>query len=323
MTLPAQVLVRDVTLRDGLQDEAPIPTEAKVALFQALVDAGLVEVELTSFVRADRVPALADAEAMCTATAASDTVRWGLVLNVRGAQRALAAGLRHLQFVVSASEAHNLNNAGRTVEASMAELCSIVDLARGSDAVVEVTVATAFGCPFDGAVPVRDVCDVADRAVEAGVASVGLADTIGTAVPTEVGALVARITGAHPDTAVGAHLHDTRGLAIANAFAAIEAGAVRIDGSVGGLGGCPFAPGASGNLPLEDLVHALENMGVHTGVEVDRLLRASRLACELVGREVNSHVGIAGPRFAGLEPDRDASARAEDHQPDRNDATTR
>ena len=298
------VLIRDVSMRDGLQDELPIGTDEKVALYSALVRAGVPELELTSFVRADRVPAMADAEAVVAATNGdgSGPVRWALVLNQRGAERALQTGLRHLQFVVSVSEAHNLNNAGRTVERSLDDLAAIVELAAASGAVVEITLSTSFGCPHTGPVAADDVRRVADRAVAAGVASIGLADTIGTAVPTEVSALVAGVRADHPDLPVGVHLHDTRGLAIANALAGLEAGATRIDGSVGGLGGCPFAPGASGNLALEDLVHALSHMGISTGIDVDRLIEASELACELVGRPVGSHVGVAGPRFARLSP---------------------
>ncbi len=297
------VLLRDVTLRDGLQDEDPISTEAKLAIFAALVGAGISDLELTSFVRADRVPAMADAEAMVAATADGDLpVRWGLVLNLRGAQRALAAGLRNLQFVVSVSEAHNRNNAGRSVDESLGDLATIVGLARAEDAVVEATLATAFGCPHTGPVAVDDVRRVATAAVAAGASALGMADTIGTAVPTEVTALVRAVVADHPDVAVGIHLHDTRGLAIANALAAIDSGVRRIDGSVGGLGGCPFAPGASGNLPLEDLAHALQHMGVSTGVDLDALVRAAEVACASVGRTVGSHIGIAGPRFSRLAP---------------------
>ena len=291
------VRLRDVTLRDGLQDEDPVSTQTKVALFEALVAAGVLDLELTSFVRPDRVRAMADSEALAAATASSSpkVTRWGLVLNERGAQRALSAGVRHLQWVVSVSEAHQRHNAGQSVEQGLAGLRRIVELADASDASVELTVATAFGCPFSGPVPPGAVVGVAEAGVEAGLAAVGLADTIGTAVPVEVGPLV-RAVGAL-GVPVGIHLHDTRGLAIANALAAVEAGAVRLDGSVGGLGGCPFAPGASGNLALEDLAHALEAMGVATGLDVDGLIDAARLACSITGREVASHVGVAGPRF--------------------------
>ena len=172
----------------------------------------------------------------------------------------------------------------------------MVGLAEPEGAVVEVTLATAFGCPYEGEVPVAAVVAAAERAATIGATALSLADTIGVAAPPEVARLVddvRRTTG----LPVGVHLHDTRGLAIANTLAAIDAGAVRIDGSVGGLGGCPFAPGASGNLPLEDLVHALDAMGIATGVSVDGLIDAAHLASAAVGRPVASHVGVAGPRF--------------------------
>jgi hydroxymethylglutaryl-CoA lyase len=292
------LVLRDVTLRDGLQDEDPIPTADKLALFEALVAAGLRDLELTSFVRPDRVPAMADAEELVAATAgqAGSVTRWGLVLNERGARRALAAGLRHLQAVISVSEAHQQENAGQSVAAGLDGLRAMVALATAEGAVVELTLATAFGCPYAGPVPAADVLRVAEAAVEAGVSALGLADTIGTAIPTEVGPLVTAVAGL--GVPVGVHLHDTRGLALINALEAIAAGVTRIDGSVGGLGGCPFAPGASGNLPLEDLAHALDAMGVDTGVDLLALIEAARLACRLVGREVTSHVAVAGPRFA-------------------------
>lgn len=320
--MPPDVGIRDVTLRDGLQDADPISTEAKQAIFDALVSAGITDLELTSFVRADVIPALADAEVLAAATAGAVDVagapvtRWALALNARGAQRALAAGLRHLQYVVSVSDTHSRENAGQSTADALAGLAEVVTLARAEDptrtggrnpsetthfshefAVVEVTLATAFGCPFELEVPVAAVVAAAEQAAGAGAGAISLADTIGVATPIEVAALVAAVRTA-TGLDVGVHLHDTRGLAIANALAAIEAGAVRIDGSVGGLGGCPFAPGASGNLPLEDLVHALDAMGVRTGASVEGLVEAARLACDAVGRPVASHVGIAGPRFA-------------------------
>jgi hydroxymethylglutaryl-CoA lyase len=293
------LVLRDVTLRDGLQDEAPVSTGGKLELFEALVAAGIRDLELTSFVRADRVPAMADAEELVAATAgqADQVDRWGLVLNERGAQRALASGLRHLQAVISVSDEHHRHNAGHGVDEALVGLQRIVALADEQDAVVELTLATAFGCPFRGPVPTADVVRVASAAVDAGVAALGLADTIGTAVPSEVAPLVA--STAALGVPVGIHLHDTRGLAIANALEAIGAGVTRIDGSVGGLGGCPFAPGASGNLPLEDLAHALDAMAVDTGVDVDGLVEAARVACGLAGRAVASHIGVAGPRFRG------------------------
>ena len=295
-------ILRDVTLRDGLQDELPIGTEAKLAVYEALVAAGVRELELTSFVRADLVPAMADAEALCAATAAvaGGVTRWGLVLNTRGAERALAAGLGHLQFVVSVSDTHSRHNAGRSTDEALDDLTTVVGLASAAGAVVEVTLACSFGCPFEGQIPVARVTALAGRCVEAGVASIGLADTIGVAIPSEVRRLVAEIAdlAGGAGVAVGVHLHDTRGLGVANALAAIEAGVDRIDASVGALGGCPFAPGASGNVALEDLAHALAADGVETGVDVAGLVVAAEVACRAVGRPVGSHVGVAGPRFA-------------------------
>ena len=294
------VILRDVTLRDGLQDEDPVSTRTKEALFDALVAAGIAELEVGSFVRADRVPAMADTEEVCAASAGADVVRWGLVLNERGAQRARAAGLGHLQYVVSVSDTHSRHNAGAPTDDAMAGLAGVIALA-GDAAQVELTLATAFGCPYEHQVDPGRVSAYAAQGVELGVASISLADTIGVAVPTEVTALVAAVQAA-ADVPIGVHLHDTRGLGVANALAAIDAGVARIDGSVGGLGGCPFAPGASGNVALEDLAYALDLMGVATGVSLPGLIDAARLACAAVGRPVGSHLGVAGPRFATTPP---------------------
>jgi len=299
--LPSTVILRDVSLRDGLQDEASVSTDAKLAIFEALLAAGVRDLEVTSFVRPDRVPAMADAEALCGATAAlaesAGVTRWGLVLNARGAERALAAGLTHLQYVVSVSDTHSRHNAGAGTDVSLDEFAVFARSAIDGGAVVEMTLATAMGCPFEHRVDPARVADVARRAVDAGASSIGLADTIGVAVPTEVAILVDLVKSS-VDVPIGVHLHDTRGLAIANAIAALEHGVARLDASVGGLGGCPFAPNASGNVAIEDLTHALEAMGVATGLSVERLIEAATLACGEVGRSVSSHVGLAGPRFA-------------------------
>ena len=294
--------LRDVTLRDGLQDEAFVATADKLALFDAIVVSGVTDLELTSFVRPDRIPAMADAEALAHATAHSPVARWGLVLNARGAQRAIDSGLDRLQCVVSVSESHQTRNAGHGIEAFFADLDRIVEIAHSMPdrpVVIEVTLATAFGCPYEGAISTSAVLKLAERALAAGIDALSVADTIGTAVPPEVADLVASLSLF--GVPIGAHLHDTRGLGIANALTAIESGIDRLDATVGGLGGCPFAPGASGNLALEDLVHCLEAMGVPTGIDLSALLDAASLACSLVGREVSSHVGIAGPRFVPLQ----------------------
>ena len=294
------VHLRDVSLRDGLQDERPIATDDKVVLFDALVAAGLRDLEMMSFVRPDRVPAMADADELAARTADRDGAveRWALVLNARGAQRAATAGVRRVQFVISVSDTHGRHNAGRTFADAVGELARTVDTAREDGTAVEVTLATAFGCPFEGAIPADDVVAALEEVLSLDVVGASLADTIGTAVPGEVAALVRRANALARPRPIGVHLHDTRGLGVANALAALDAGAARLDASVGGLGGCPFAPGASGNVAMEDLVHVLEAEGVATGIDLDRLIEVARVACGLVGRPVGSHVAVAGPRFA-------------------------
>ena len=293
------VTVRDVTLRDGLQNEEPLTTEDKLRLLEAILGAGITDLEVGSFVRADRVPAMADTERLVEATASlpASVSLWALVLNARGAERALATGLRHVQFVVSVSEEHNRSNAGRSVDESIDELIRVMDRTGAEQAALEVTVATAFGCPYAGPVDEDLVLRLVERLRGLGLRRVSLADTIGTAVPMEVSSLFRRAAAIDPELVLGAHLHDTRGLAIANAFAAIDAGATRLDGSTGGLGGCPFAPGATGNLALEDLVHALQPMGWLESIDLPALIAAGRLACELVGQPPQSHLAVAGPRF--------------------------
>ncbi len=305
MRVVPQISIRDVTLRDGLQDERPVSTDEKLALFERLVRAGVSDLELTSFVRPDRVPAMADAEEMVRRTSGTPGVtRWGLVLNERGAIRALESGLSHLQYVISVSEEHQARNAGKEIQDSVRDLEHIVALTRADSPAtkIEVTLATAFGCPYAGPVPAGDVVTLARVVAGIGASGISLADTIGTAVPTEVAALVDQVRSLELGLPLGAHLHDTRGLGIANALAAIEAGVGRVDGTVGGLGGCPFAPGASGNLAVEDLAHGLEEMHIATGLDVLGLIDAANLACNMVGREVSSHVGIAGPRFGAGGP---------------------
>lgn len=291
------VILRDVSLRDGLQDEAPVPTETKLALFEALVAAGLRELELTSFVRPDRVPAMADADALCAATAGADVVRWGLVLNRRGVERALAAGLTHLQYVISVSETHSRHNAGVGTLDAIAAFEGLAPAVIDGGATIEMTLSTAFGCPYEHRVAVDAVVATARRVAEAGAGSIGLADTIGVAIPPEVGALVDAVAAA-VDVPIGAHFHDTRGLAVANALVALDHGVRRFDASVGGLGGCPFAPGASGNVAIEDLAHVFGEMGLDVGTSVPGLIAAAELACDAVGRPVGSHVGVAGPRWS-------------------------
>lgn len=294
-----EVTVREVGLRDGLQNEAPIPLAAKLELARALTVTGLQRVEATAFMRADAIPALADAEqvwAGCTAMAPD--VRWSaLVANVRGAERALAAGARHLEFVVSASETHNRANVRRSRAESLASLSDVCRLVHDAGGDVQAIIATSFGCPYEGDIPIAEVVELAARARTVGADSLAFGDTTGVATPRRVHRLLDAILLDHRDIEVLLHLHDTRGLAMANLLAALDVGLTHIDASIGGLGGCPYAPGASGNIATEEVVHLLQDMGVETGIDLDALLEAATLAQRLVGRPLPSHLLQAGPRW--------------------------
>ena len=298
MRLPAVVSLREVGPRDGLQLEAPIPTDAKIALLQALSAAGLPRIEATSFVSPRAVPALADAEQVGAALAGIPGPRWSaLVASPRGAARAVAAGLREVAHVVSASDGHSLANAARTTQVAVADVAESARTLHEVGGVCEVIVAVAWDCPFDGATDPSRTAEVCARAVELGADQLCLGDTIGTASPGRVWTLVDAVRAAvGTDVPLGIHLHDTRGMGAANALAAVQAGVTMLDASVGGLGGCPFAPGASGNLATEELVYLLEDAGVQTGVDLDLLLEAGRLASRLLGKELPSGLLRAGGR---------------------------
>lgn len=286
-SLPAAVAIREVGPRDGLQAEAPVPVAERVRLIEALASAGLRVIEVAAFVSPRAVPAMAGAAEVMAATAGLGITRVALVPNLRGAEDAAAAGADALTFTISASPAYNERNVRMTIEESLAALADVCRVGSPVDAVV----SCAFGSPYEGDIDPTVVAGLGDRCREAGAAAVTYADTTGMATPRRIGDLLA-VTG--PD--VGLHLHETRGTALVNAWAALEAGVARFDTSVGGLGGSPFAAGSAGNLATEDLVHLLDDCGVATGVDLDRLLAASALAAEIVGHPVPSRVAAAGPR---------------------------
>jgi hydroxymethylglutaryl-CoA lyase len=286
-SLPAAVTVREVGPRDGLQAEAPVPVADRVRLVEALAAAGLRVIEVAAFVSPKAVPAMAGAAEVVAATAGLGITRVALVPNLRGAADAAAAGADALTFTVSASPAYNARNVRMTIDESLAALAEVCGVGLPVDAVV----SCAFGSPYEGDIDPAEVAALGERCREAGAVAVTYADTTGMATPKRVDDLLAR-TG----TDVGLHLHETRGTALVNAWAALEAGVVRFDTSVGGLGGSPFAAGAGGNLATEDLVHLLDDCGVATGVDLERLLGAAALAAELVGHPVPSRVAAAGPR---------------------------
>jgi hydroxymethylglutaryl-CoA lyase len=295
--LPATISVREVGPRDGLQNEDPVPTGAKVRLVDALAATGVRRIEAVSFVHPKAIPQMADADEVWQRIARNPAVTYSaLVPNLRGAQRALAAGFTEIEVVVSASDTHNRKNLNRSTAESLDDIAGVIRLCHERGATCQVIVATAYGCPYEGDVPVSRVVGAVGRAVAGGADSICFGDTTGMATPTRVTRLVGETRSAHPDVPLGLHFHNTRGTGLANVLAALELGVADFDASVGGLGGCPYAPGASGNVCTEDLVHMVEDMGIGTGIDLDALLDASRLAEDLVGRTLPSQVLRAGPR---------------------------
>jgi len=295
--LPSQISLREVGPRDGLQNEDPVPTESKIELIDRLSATGVGRIEAVSFVRPDAIPQMADADEVWKRIDRAAAVRYSaLVPNLRGARRALDAGLTEIEAVVSASDTHNRKNVRRSTQESLDDIAMIIEEAQQRGATCQVIVSTAWGCPYEGDVPVRRVVDVAGRAVADGADSVSFGDTTGMATPGRVWSLVGEFRSAHPDTPLNLHFHNTRGTGLANVLAALELGVADFDASVGGLGGCPYAPGATGNIATEELVHMVEDMGIGTGVDLEAMIEAAADAERIVGRQLPSQVLRAGPR---------------------------
>ncbi len=291
--------MQEVGTRDGLQaEEAFVPTEDKVALVNALSDAGLAKIEVTAFVSPKAIPALRDAEIVLREIARKPGVVYSaLVPNVRGAERAIESKADELNLVMSASESHNLSNLRMLREQSFAALMEVAAIANGQ-AAVNVSLSCAFGCPMEGDVPEATVLDWCRRYVEEmGAHGVTLCDTTGMAYPTQVAALARAFRERWPDTELTMHFHNTRGMGLANVLASIDAGADRFDASIGGIGGCPYAPGASGNVCSEEIVHALQLMGYDTGVDVELLVAAAKRLPALIGHDIPSQIVKAGRRL--------------------------
>ena len=304
MHQPERISLREVAPRDGLQNEPPVPTEDKVRLIDALSRTGLARIEAVSFVHPRAVPQMADAAEVWAAVEKHPGIRYSaLAPNLKGVERALDTGFAAVEVVVSASDTHNRANVGRATDESIAELADIVALAHERLAEVEAIIATSFGCPYEGDVDPARVARIVEAAAEAGVDRVAFGDTTGMGTPRRVNDLLdAVLSGARgstgPDLPMLMHFHDTRGTALANLLTAMDRGIVEFDASVGGLGGCPYAPGASGNAATESVVHMLHDMGVETGVDLDALIDAASLAQDIVGRRLESGVLRAGPRLA-------------------------
>jgi hydroxymethylglutaryl-CoA lyase len=291
----------EVSPRDGLQNESRVvSTEGKAALIAGLVAAGVRDIEVTSFVRPGWIPQLSDAAELVRLLPRAEGVRyWGLVPNRVGLERALDCGIHHVATFLSASETHNKKNLNRTVRESVANVEEVLAVARDEGMRVRGYISTVFGCPYEGAVPVENTLRIVERLLAGGVDTIVLGDTTGMGNPKQVKEVVARLGAEGLDPArIALHLHDTRGTALANALAGYDVGVRQFDGSVAGMGGCPYAPGASGNAASEDLVYTFEAMGIQTGVELDALSVAGVLAEQLVGRELPGrfHLSWKGAR---------------------------
>jgi hydroxymethylglutaryl-CoA lyase len=291
-----RVALHEVAPRDGLQIEPVfVPTEAKVAWIDRLSETGIAKIEATSFVSPKHVPALADGEEVLRRIKRRPGVRYAaLIPNARGAERAVLAKPDEVNVVISASETHNRSNLRMDRAGSFAALAEIRRVLEGSGVELTSSVATAFGCPFEGHVDPQAVLDQVARLLEEGCVAVTLADTTGMANPRQVGDLVGEVLRRHPGLVLTLHFHNTRGVGLANVMAAWQAGATRFDAALGGLGGCPFAPGATGNVCTEDVASMFEEMGVETGIDLDRLISISEELPDLVGHDVPGQVRAAG-----------------------------
>ncbi len=291
-----RVYVQEVGPRDGLQSEPTfVPTDVKVALVDELSATGLAKIEVSAFVSPKAVPALRDAaEVFARIQRVPGVVYTALVPNARGAESAVASKADEINVFMSASESHNLANVNKSTDASFQSFKEVMRVIEGTGVAVNGTISTSFGCPFEGPVEAARVMDFAARYLELGIAGITLADTTGTANPTQVGRLVEAFYRRFPEADLSLHFHNTRGMGLANVLAGLNAGCRRYDGSLGGLGGCPFAPGATGNICTEDLVHMLWAMGLETGVDLDKLIAASRRLPDIVGHEVPGQVRTAG-----------------------------
>lgn len=300
-SVPDRVSVYEVSPRDGLQNErATVPLAGKVRLIEALVAAGLTRIEITSFVSPTWIPQLADADELAEAVLAhphpEGVAYSALCPNARGLERARKVGLSEIAVFMSASETHNRKNVNKTIDATLAAFADTIGPARAAGMRVRGYVSTVWGCPYEGDVPPEKSIAIAKKLYEMGCYQVSLSDTIGAGTPKLTREIVRRSLDALPVDALAMHMHDTRGTALANILLALELGIRHFDASVGGMGGCPYAPGAAGNVATEDLVYMLHGMGISTGIDLERLVEAARAAESIVGRALPGKVHHAGIR---------------------------
>lgn len=289
--------IREVALRDGLQIETPIPLSAKLELLAAVAATGVREVEVTAFVSPTKVPSMADAAELAAHLHDYPDIEFSaLVASPNGAKRAVAAGLRSIEYVVAADDTFSKANVGRSSAEATEAIDEIVAIAHGSNVTVEVVIATAWDSPFEGPTPPQRVLEIAAAARERGADRLSIADTIGTTTPGRVSSLIAQLRPVIGDLPLGGHFHNTRGSGLASAYAAVNSGVTRLDSSVGGLGGCPFAPGATGNIATEDLVYLLGDSGIDVDVDLHAAIAAADVAKSLVGHDLPSALLRAGDR---------------------------
>jgi len=296
--MPSPVRINEVVTRDGFQSEPEfVPTEYKIELINALSILGLNKIEVTSFVSPRAIPNLRDAEeVMRSINRDTNTTYVALVPNEKGCQRALELEVDEINLVMSVSESHNLANMRMRCQQSLDQFSRIAELTANTPMRLNGSLATAFGCPFEGVLSEDRVLYYIEQYLDRGLHSITLADTTGMAVPTQVYSLCRAVRQAYPDLEVTLHFHNTRGLGLSNVLAALEAGINQFDASLGGLGGCPFAPGATGNICTEDLVHMLEEMGLDTCVDLAALLQQSARLEQMLGHPLPGQVRQAGPR---------------------------
>ncbi len=299
-----ELYINEVATRDGFQMEPRfIPTERKIALIDQLGKLGYAKIEVSSFTSPKAIPALLDAaEVMAGLTRHDGVLYTALIPNTRGAERALACGTEEFNLVMSCSESHNLANLHMTRDQSVQQLTDVISLARREAVPVNVSLSCSFGCPMEGEVDASAVLDLAASFADQRVHGITLCDTTGMAYPLQVQALCAAALRRFPSLQVTAHFHNTRGMGLLNVVAAVEAGIRRLDTALGGLGGCPYAPGATGNVATEDVVHMLHCCGYDTGVDLDGAIAAAALLQELVGHSLPAQVSSAGPRLRRYPP---------------------
>lgn len=297
LNLPNKIIICEVAPRDGFQAETKwIPTDTKISIIKKLASTGISSIEITSFVHPKAIPQHRDAEEVVRASQDLTGIKFrALVPNVKGAQRAIDSGINKFKLMLSATDSHSLSNANCLTEDAMNGFDPIIELAEKHNVIVGGSISVAFGCPYEGKVPIERLHSIVERYVSLGIKEVSLADSTGMANPKQIFEVVGYLLHTFPKMTFSMHLHNTRGTALANAIVAMQLGIVHFDSSIAGLGGCPYAPGATGNVATEDLVHLLSEMGITTGINLHSLIQVAKEVKELIGHDGGSYMLQAGP----------------------------